>query len=131
MLDGSFRFTSLGSQAYNLFAGSELAGFAMRVGATPGEEGIVLRLRPGGRVHVTLRDPAGRPARSVYTHVRSLEGAQFTPVGMIYGSSDAAGVSEFAVPAGRIEIQASKEKLSGSATVTVGEAETVPAEITL
>jgi hypothetical protein len=131
MPDGRFRFASLGPVSYDLLAASELGGFAMRVGATPGEEGVVLRLRPGGRVHLTLHDPAGRPAASASARVLSVDGVSVEPLRGFYGSADARGVSEFAVPVGQIELQGSKERLTGSATLTVGEAETVSAEITL
>lgn len=131
MPDGRFRFASLRPLSYDLLAGSELGGFAMRVGVTPGEEGVVLRLRPGGRVHLTLHDPAGRPAASASARVRTVDGVSVEALRGFYGSADARGVSEFAVPAGQIELQVSKERLTGSATVTVGEAETVPADITL
>ncbi|PYQ19558.1 MAG: hypothetical protein DMF79_12325 [Acidobacteria bacterium] len=131
MPDGRFRFASLGPQSYDLLAASELGGFALRVGVTPGEEGVVLRLRPGGRVHLTLHDPGGRPAARASARVRTVDGVSVEPLHGFYGSADARGVSEFAVPAGQIELQVSKERLTGTATVTVGEAETVPAEITL
>jgi len=131
MPDGRFRFASLRPLSYDLLAGSELGGFAMRVGVTPGEEGLVLRLRPGGRVHLTLHDAAGRPAARASARVRTVDGVSVEPLRGFYGSADAQGVSEFAVPAGQIELQVSKERLTGRATVTVGEAETVPADITL
>jgi hypothetical protein len=92
LADGSFRLAGLGERTYNPFAGTALAGFGVRHGVRPGDEEVVLSLRPGGRVRVSVSGPGRAPLASAYVQVPRAGGAA---VGSESGSlTDAQGVAE-------------------------------------
>jgi hypothetical protein len=131
--DGSFRLVGLADRAYNLFAGTALAGFGVRRGVRPGDEEVVLSLRPGGRVRVSVRGPDGAAVAGAYVHVSSAGGAAVSPESV--SPTDAQGIAEIAAPRGAVEIEAGTlgpaERLQGSVTVAVPEGGSAAAELVL
>lgn len=112
--DGSFRLTGLEPRPYSLTATQRgSSSFAVWPAATPGDEGVLLRLEPGGHLRVTVRDADGRPVEGVYVRVSSVDGVPVSASGV----SAANGVAEFAAPAGRLELRASQNPLRATATV--------------
>ncbi len=120
--DGSFQIGGLKAMPHSIVAQSVSGAFATRDGVTPGERDVVLTLRPGGKVLVRVVGPEAQP----------VEGAWATVGRFNVGSrTDARGVAEMMTPAGTLELRARKDRLEGSATVTVTEGGTAAAEIRL
>ena len=113
-------------------AGAELAGYAVRMGVSPGGPDVTLTLRPAAKVRLAVKGPDGAPLPKVWANVTKLAGA---PIAVPWGGprqpTDAAGLTEMAVPAGALEIEASDSKYKGTAKVTVAEGATASAEVTL
>jgi hypothetical protein len=129
--DGTFRLDGLEDRGHTVVTGAELLGFAIRRGVSPGDDPVLLRLGPGGRVAVTVRDAAGRPVEDAWPWVRGVGGARVSVPGLRSAPTDAAGRAEMSVPAGPLEIEVRTETARGAGTVTVHEGETAPVEIVL
>ena len=106
---------------HSVFAQSSAGVFATRQGVTPGDRDVLLTLRPGGKVVVRVVGPEGQPVEGAWATFASFMGAR----------TDARGVAEMTAPAGTFELRAGKDKLEGSATVTVAERGTAAVEIKL
>jgi hypothetical protein len=119
--DGSFELTGLTEARYNLFAGSDLAGFAVLTGVGPEASEPVLPLRAAGRVRVTVQDRSGAPVRGAFTVISAVEGAGVFGLSSFFSITDAAGVVELSVPLGTIELSAHTNRggSAGAATVEV------------
>lgn len=128
--DGTFTITRLPEGRYTLSAGDELAGFGATPDVAAGSTGVVLRLAPGGRLRAAVLRPDGSPATPVFVAVRKVDGRQVV-MGARSGQTDTAGVAEFAVPAGTLEVWAGDQREEGTATVTVSTGETASVEIRL
>ncbi len=129
LADGSFRFDRLRAVPYMLAAGSRTQGWGMLAGVEPGGEDVTLRLVPGGTVRLAVRGADGAPlsdARAFIVAVGGLPAAVTSSA-----ATDSSGSAELGTPAGTIEVKVSKEKLTGSVTVTVPSGGTVTAEVTL
>jgi hypothetical protein len=129
--DGSFRLDGLESKAYVVASGSDLSGFAIRPGVVPGEEPILLRLQPGGRIPLRVAGPDGQPAQHVYPAARTWEGLHVDLPGTSSSPTETPGLFELKVPAGTIGLQVGWDKPYGTATVAVRAGETTTAEMTL
>jgi hypothetical protein len=94
---------------------------------------VVLSLRPGGRVRVSVRGPDGAAVAGAYVHVSSAGGAAVSPESV--SPTDAQGIAEIAAPRGAVEIEAGTlgpaERLQGSVTVAVPEGGSAAAELVL
>jgi hypothetical protein len=127
--DGSFTIEGLEDRPYAVSADDEISGFAFAGNVAAGTTGVVLRVIPGGKVVATVLKPDGTPARAL-VFVGSVDGQ--AAGGMVArGGTNEAGVAEFAVPAGRLELRVSGPGMSPPTVVTVGPGETVPVEIRL
>lgn len=116
--DGSFRLSGLREEPQSVAAGSELGGFAVRTGVTPGEGELLLSLRPGGRLRVLVVGPDESPVAGAYVSVSRYRGA---PVTLQGNATDAAGSVELLAPAGPLEIRGRKDGLEGRLGAAVGE----------
>jgi protocatechuate 3,4-dioxygenase beta subunit len=119
--DGSFQIGGLKAMPHSIFVQSSAGVFATRQGVTPGDRDVLLTLRPGGKVVVRVVGPEGQPVEGAWATFASFMGAR----------TDARGVAEMMAPAGTFELRAGKDKLEGSATVTVAERGTTAVEIKL
>jgi protocatechuate 3,4-dioxygenase beta subunit len=129
--DGSFRIAGLAAKPYNLCAGTDLAGYAVRMGASPGGADITLTLRPASRVRLLVKGPDGAPLPNAWASVTKLGSAAISVPFMGRGSTDSTGVTEIPTPAGALEIDVRAEKYKGTAKVSVGEGATAVSEVTL
>jgi protocatechuate 3,4-dioxygenase beta subunit len=131
--DGSFELTGLTEARYNLFAGSDLAGFAVLTGVGPEASEPVLPLRAAGRVRVTVQDRSGAPVRGAFTVISAVDGAEVFGLSSFFSITDAAGVVELSVPLGTIELSAhtNREGSAGAATVEVRPGELAQAVISV
>jgi len=127
LADGSFLLDGLEDEEYTLTAGSELAGFAVVAGVTPGDEPILLRLRPAGRVAVRVLDAAGLPVQDAYPRVRTVGGVPVRVPGLSSAPTDPSGVVELPAPAGTVEMEVRGVR----GTVTVRPGETVSLDLVL
>jgi protocatechuate 3,4-dioxygenase beta subunit len=110
--DGTFSMSGLTAGGYSVTTHTDLGAFARTVSVKGGDKDIVLTLRPGGRVTVRVVGGDGQP----------IAGAQvFDIQGSTYASTDAGGIAELAVPAGKSDMRASKDRLDGAVPVEVGE----------
>ena len=128
--DGSFQFAGLVQRTYNLYVSSDLSGFALRAGASPGERDVVLTLRPGGRVRLQVQGPDGGPVEGAFANIEKVAGLVVSGIGRMV-TTDPQGIVEVAAPAGPVEFQIRKNRLRGKITVSVPEGGTVPAEVKL
>ncbi len=128
--DGTFEVRSLAAGAYALGTRSDLGGFAIRTGVAAGSEDVRLTLRPGGRVAVSVVGPDGAPVAGAFVFVSRVGGTAISGVSG-FAQTDSAGRAEIQVPAGALELRSSRERLEGTATVTVSEGQTAPALIRL
>jgi large repetitive protein len=132
LADGSFRISGLAAKPYNLCAGSELAGYAVRTSVSPGGPETTLTLRRAARVRLVVKGPDGAPVPKAWASVTKLGGAAISvPRTGIFGTTDSTGVTEIATPAGTLEIVVRAEKYEGTVGVTVAEGATVTSEVTL
>jgi len=131
--DGSFELAGLTEARYNLFAGSELAGFAVLTGVGPAASEPVLQLHAAGRVRVTVQDRSGAPVRGAFTVISAVEGAAVFGLSSFLSLTDASGVVELSVPLGTVELSAhtSREGSAGAATVDVRPGELAQAVISV
>jgi hypothetical protein len=129
--DGSFEFSGLEARPHTLVAGTAEAGFAVRPGVSPGEAGVVLRLRPGGRLRITVLGTDGLPVAGALPRVTKIDGQPILWFGMGLVPTDVSGATELATPAGALEIEASKGRLHAMAAISVGEGGTGALELRL
>jgi protocatechuate 3,4-dioxygenase beta subunit len=131
--DGSFRFGDLGAMPYALAAATEDGRFAVALAVTPGDSGVNLVLRPGGRVRLRVVDPEGQPIRAAYGNVESLAGVPLQiPFLSSAAQSDASGWMVVPAPAGPVQLGISaKDRENGTLSVQVPEGQEVSAEVTL
>jgi hypothetical protein len=130
--DGSFQIPGLAAKTFALCAGNELAGYAVRVGVSPGGAPITLTLRPASRVRLLVKGPDGAPLPKARANVTKLGGvAIHVPWNGLRGPTDAEGVTEIATPAGALEIDVDVDKYTGTTKVQVGEGATATTEVTL
>jgi hypothetical protein len=131
--DGSFHLGGLDASPYALVCGSDHAGFAMRTGATPGDDPVTLTLRPGGTILARVASPDGTPVKDVYLRIVSWDGVRFRslPVGDSR-ATPVPGVFEVAAPTGSIEIAAAwGSKVYGSLAARVLPGETTNVDLVL
>jgi hypothetical protein len=129
-LDGVFEFSALRPGSYRLAAGSPLSGFGILAGISPGAVDVVLRLSPGGRIRVRVKGADGAPIADAFVTVRSVNGVAVSLLGA-GGRTGADGTAEIDSPAGAIEIEARKDKLSGRGQTNVAAGSLAAAEVTL
>jgi hypothetical protein len=131
--DGSFELDGLSEPRCNLFAGSELAGYALLTAVGPDAGEPVLSLRAGGRVRATVADAAGAPVRGALLVISRAEGAAVFGLSAPFPLTDAAGVVEMAVPLGAVELTAHDGAGGriGSAAVDVRPGALVPVTIVM
>jgi protocatechuate 3,4-dioxygenase beta subunit len=130
--DGSFHISGLAAKPYNLCAGTELAGYAVRTGVSPGGADVTLTLSPASRVRLFIKGPDGSPLPKAYASVTKLDGA-FISVPFMggRGPTDSTGLTEIPTPAGALEIEVRGDKYKGTAKASVGEGATATSEVTL
>jgi len=126
LADGAFRIGGLEARPYTLATGSDLAGWAIRSGLSPGDEPVILTLQPGGHIAVRVLGADDRPVKDAYPHVRSVGGQRVSMPGMVSGPTDPNGAFELNAPAGVVDVEARKDAQRGGGTVTVRAGETVP-----
>jgi hypothetical protein len=130
--DGNFHMSGMAARPYTLCAGNDLAGYAVRMGASPGGADITLTLRPAARVRLLVKGPDGSPLPKAYASVTKLGGALISvPIMGGRGPTDSTGITEVPTPAGAVEIDVRSENYKGTARVSVGEGATVASEVTL
>lgn len=101
--DGTFTFSGLAEGRYALSAGDELSGFGIAPNVEVEATGVVLRLEPGRRLRATVLRADGSPTTSVFVGLTKVDG--HPTMGRRFGQTDTAGVTEFAVPAGSLEVR--------------------------
>ena len=130
--DGTFRMSGLPARPFNLCTGTDLAGYAVRIGVSPGGPDVTLTLRPAAKVRLLIKGPDGAPVAKAWPNVTKLGGA---PINVPWmgprAPSDSAGMAEMSTPAGALEIEISGPTHKGKATVSVAEGATATAEVTL
>jgi len=104
-----------------VIARSNVGTYALRDGVRPGDSNVVLTLRPSARVTVYVTGPDGQPVAGAMAF---LEGVSFM-------TTDAYGMAELNVPAGTVELRASKDRLEGRTAVTTAEGGTATVEVKL
>jgi hypothetical protein len=125
--DGSFRLEGVQDEPQNVAAAQE-GRFALLRNVTPGEAGVILVLRPGGRVLLTLRDAGGAPVEGAWTFA-SVDGVP-VPTGLP-ATSGARGTVEMSVPAGSVTVHAMAGNLHGQTVFDVVEGGSVSQDIVL
>lgn len=128
-VDGSFVLHGLQPRPQNLLA-SVTDLFGVLMAAVPGEKEVLVTLRPGGLVALRVLGPDGTPAARASARVTKLDNR---PVGGLLSPArtDAQGSIELRVPAGTLEIAASKDGNRGSVVVQVTPGGAATAEIRL
>jgi hypothetical protein len=104
--DGTFALDGLGQGPCDVAAGSEAVGFATRAAVTAGEEPVLLRLTPGGRAQVRVRDEAGGPVAGAVAVVTGIYGARASVPGLAV--SDSQGTLVMPTPAGTVWLRVIK-----------------------
>jgi protocatechuate 3,4-dioxygenase beta subunit len=120
LADGSFRIEGLSSGPHILTASTASGLFAVRRGIAAGAQGIVLMLRPGGRIRLQVNAADGSPLQGALAGVTRVDGVPFMG-GLTTPTTDALGVVELGSPAGLVDLEVRKGTLRGRATVAVGE----------
>jgi hypothetical protein len=131
LADGSFRLSGLNPGTYNVTAQSDLGLFAVHPRVAAGTKNVALVLQPGGRVTVRAEGPDGLPMKGLWPGVSAVNGVFVGWLGRTLAATDTEGVGELLVPAGNITVDAQKDKLRGSATVTVSPGETASVTVRL
>jgi hypothetical protein len=130
--DGTFRMAGLPARPFNLCAGTELAGYAVRMGVSPGGADVTMTLRPAAKIRLLIKGPDGAPIAKAWPNVTKLGGA---PISVSWmgprAPSDSAGMAEMSTPAGALEIEVWSPTYKGKTTVSVAEGATATAEVTL
>jgi hypothetical protein len=125
--DGSFRLEGLSEEPYDISASRD-GRFALRRGVTPGDAGVTLLLRSGGRALITVQERNGRPVEGAWVF-GTVNGVP-VPGGMT-AQSDANGTIDMAVPAGNVTVEVRKDRRSGRATFDAIEGAVVPVSVVL
>jgi hypothetical protein len=130
--DGTFRMAGLPARPFNLCAGTDLAGYAVRLGVSPGGPDVTMTLRPAAKIRLLIKGPDGAPIAKAWPNVTKLGGAPIS-VSWMGGRapSDSAGIAELAAPAGALEIEVWSPAYKGTTKVSVAEGATANAEVTL
>ena len=85
----------LPARPFNLCAGTELAGYAVRMGVSPGGADVTMNLRPAAKIRLLIKGPDGAPMAKAWPNVTKLGGA---PISVSWmgprAPSDSAGVAE-------------------------------------
>jgi protocatechuate 3,4-dioxygenase beta subunit len=128
--DGTFRLTGLRREAYTLLAdaGASLR-FGVAAGVQPGDDDLVLALRPAARLLVHVLTPDGKPVTDARVQVEGIDGAR-----VLYGAakqSDEAGVIDMASPTGQVQLHVFKEMLSGEARIVARPGATTAVDVRL
>jgi hypothetical protein len=130
--DGTFRIAGLAAKPYNLCTGTELAGYAVRMGVSPGGADVTMTLHPAAKIRLLIKGPDGAPLAKAWPNVTKLGGA---PISVSWmgprAPSDSAGMAEMSTPAGALEIEVWSPTYKGKTTVSVAEGATATAEVTL
>ena len=126
--DGSFRIEGLSSGAHILTSSTDTGLFALRSGVAAGAEGIVLTLRPGGRVRLQVNGPDGSPLGGAWASVTKVDGLPF-PGGSAVAQTDALGIAEMASPPGFVAVDVRKGGRRGGTTVNVSPGEVAAATV--
>ena len=130
--DGTFRMAGLPARPFNLCAGTELAGYAVRMSVSPGGPDVTLTVRPAAKVRLLIKGPDGAPIAKAWPNVTKLGGA---PISVSWmgprAPSDSTGMAEMSTPAGSLEIEVASPTYKGKTTVSVAEGATATAEVTL
>jgi protocatechuate 3,4-dioxygenase beta subunit len=129
--DGSFELSGLADARYNVLAGSDLAGYAVKAGVGPEDGALVLSLQAPGRVRVTVQDAAGAPAAGVFFVITRVDDATVFGISSFFSRTDGNGVVELSVPVGRIELTAQHRASARAVTVEVRPGELAQAAIKL
>jgi protocatechuate 3,4-dioxygenase beta subunit len=130
--DGTFRMSGLAAKPYNLCAGAQMVGYAIKVGVQPGDGNLAMTLRPAGTVRLLVKGPDGKPLSKAYASVKKVGNAVVdVPFTGGRGPTDSSGLTEIPTPGGVVEIEVRKEKLKATTRISVGEGATVDAEVTL
>jgi protocatechuate 3,4-dioxygenase beta subunit len=128
LADGSFRIDGLSQQAHTLTSSTDTGLFAVRSGVAAGAKGVVLTLRPGGRIRLQVIGPDGSPLEGAWGSVSRVDGVPL-PGGNAIAQTDALGIAEIGAPAGFVDVDARKDTLRGRASVSVNPGETVAATV--
>jgi Carboxypeptidase regulatory-like domain len=128
--DGGFRITGLASTPHALVGGSGLSGFAFLSGVMPGQEPIVLTIKPAGRIEMRVLDESGQPVPATYPRVEKVDGARVVLAGRS-PPTDANGQCELAVPAGTLDVVVRDQTRSGRGSVSVSPGAAAALEIVL
>jgi len=128
--DGSFRVDGLSAGAHILTVSTETGLFGVRSGVAAGTEGVVLTLRPGGRIRLQVNGPGGSPLGGAWASVTKVDGLAF-PNGSALAQTDALGIAEMTSPAGSVAVDVRKGSLRGGATVNVSPGEVAAATTTV
>ena len=132
LADGTFRMAGLPARPFNLCAGTELAGYAVRTRVAPGGPDVTMTLRPAARIRLLVKGPDGAPIAKAWPNVTKLGGA---PISVSWmgprAPSDSAGIAELSAPAGALEIEVWSPAYKGKTTVSVAEGATANVEVTL
>jgi large repetitive protein len=132
LADGSFTVDGLEQRPYVLLAGSWTgAGYGLLGPVNPGDRDLVVRLRPPGRVRVTVLGPDGAPVKGVHPRVVRAEGYRIGGPMAGDAETDESGVAEMTVIAGNLEIEAGRRQDVGKGTVSVPEGGSAALEIRL
>jgi hypothetical protein len=129
--DGTFRVTGLNQGSYTLVAQSATGAFALRPGIAAGSKNVALVLQPGGRVAVTAQDAEGRPLAGGWPSITNVSGLHVGAVGMPSRPTDTQGTTEMLAPAGELTVVVRKDKLRGTARVSLSAGETAAVTVTL
>jgi hypothetical protein len=127
--DGTFTISGLAAGRFTLGTSDEAGGFAVLTGVAAGTQDALLRLAAGGEVRAQVFRPDGAPAPDVLVRIARVNGKPFwsgRPA-----RTNASGVAELNAPAGAVELAASLDTATGSATVNVTAASTASVEIRL
>ena len=123
--DGSFKLTGLSQGTYTLSAQSGTGTFAVRPGVATGAKNVGLVLQPGGRIVVTAVTADGQPVSNAWAGVDRVNGLPVNALGHAMRATDAQGTTEMLAPAGDLRLYVRKDKLRGTATVSLAAGETV------
>jgi protocatechuate 3,4-dioxygenase beta subunit len=127
--DGTFVVKSLPAGSYTVSAGSDLQGFAVLPGVTPGGSAITLALRPTGRARLNARNTEGGPVLGAFATLVESNGVPMERY--LNARSDAQGVLEVSVPYGRAQLRIGTYGLVGRVTLEIKEGETANATVVL
>ncbi len=127
--NGSFTLEGLMDRPYDLFAGSELVGFAARGQVRPGDSDVQLSVERGGELRVVVKDANGLPIARARVALESVDGSS------LYGAPAAVtgedGTASLAAPQGSVGLRVQRDQAEASTTAEITAGETRAVEITL